>query len=415
MRLHLGKIDKDELLAALSQEGWEAELHRADNWPQSKTDIIWAAAELAKEKKIYEAMKIARFYQLDADPAVDGTDRFDKEVRAGEDARIITSVRGTLSWLLQHIIASLETAYYSEILDILEGRPDNDADTKKLRLATGENLYVRQQSTIALEILVANMNAVKNADGTPFDFGVENRRRTEALAFKMLRENRDHPRVLEYLAAVFNRMRLLKEGPAQEVLEKFFYNSKGELNPDYLTEHAAPLAIYFAEFRELANDGFNSYWFKSFLKKLIREADESLRSTITWHFWRTLKEDIKLYPKLRDYIPLLFEGEKQYSFIGQLDFLIEVLIDNYPLEALNILEKATERTYDGLTTGALERFSRSFYFDQHVIEKLSEIAPEKLAVVRKNLTALKQRGFLLGNLETLLTPADPNNEKSGLS
>lgn len=415
MRLHLGKIDKDELLIALNQEGWEVELHRGDNWPQTKMDVIWAAAELAKEKKIHEAMKIARFYQLDADPAVDGTDKFDKEVRAGEDARIITSVRGTLSWLLQHIVASLETAYYSEILDMLEGRSDDNAEKKKLRLATGENLYVRQQATIPLEILVANMNAVKNADGTPFDFGVENRRRTETLAFKMLRENRDHPRVLEYLAAVFNRMRLLKEGPAQEVLEKFFYNSKGELNPVYLTEHAAPLAIYFAEFRELANDGFNNYWFKSFLKKLIREADDHLRSTITWHFWKTLKEDIKFYSKLQDYIPLLFEGEKQYAFIGQLDFLIEVLIDSHPLEALNLLEKATERTYDGLTTGALERFSRSFYFDQHVIEKLNEIAPEKLVVLRKNLIALKQRGFLLNNLEDLLTPADPNNEKSGLS
>lgn len=415
MRLFLGKIDKDELSKVLGQDGWEEELHRADNSPQVRIDIIWAAAELAKEKKIHEAMKVARFYQFDPDPAVDGTDRFDKEVRAGEDARIITTVRGTLPWLLQHIIASLETAYYSEILDILEGRAADDAEEKKLRLATGENLYVRQQATIALEILVANMNAIKNADGTPFDFGVENRRRTEALAFRMLRENRDHPRVLESLASVFNRMRLLKEGPAQEVLEKFFYNSKGELNPGYLTEHAAPLAIYFAEFRELANDEFNSYWFKSFLKKLIREADESLRSTLTWHFWRTLKEDLKLYPKLRDYIPLLFENKQHHDFIGQLDFLIEVLVDNYPLEALNLLEKATERTYEGLRTGSLERFSRSFYFDQHVVEKLNGIAPEKLAIVRKNIAALKQMGFYLGNLEALLPVADPHNEKSGLS
>lgn len=415
MQLFVGKIDKNELLETLSKEGWENELRRAESSPQVKVDIIWAAAELAKERKVHEAMKIARFYQLDKDPLPG--DKYDAEIRAGEDARIITSVRGTLPWLLQHIAASLETAYYSELLDILEGRADDTPEQKKLRLATGENLYVRQQASIALEIFAANLRATKNADETPFDFGEENRKRTEVLIFRMLHENRDYPRVLEYLSSVFNRMRLIKEEQAQTVLQGFFYNSKNELNPHYLTERVAPLAIYFAEFRELGNDSFNSYWFKSFLKKIIREADSSLRSTITWHIWKTLKEDIKLYDKLRDYIPLLFEGEgkEQHTFLGQLDFLIATIIDDYPLDAAELFEKATERFKDALASGALDRFSHSFYFEKSVIEKLQKISPEKLIGIRNNLRALKRLGLPLYELEALLTPAVTNHEEPGLS
>lgn len=414
MSLLLGDIDKNELLVILQSEEWIEELRKVTD-PDRKIRIIWAAADLAKERKIHEAMKIARFYQLDKNPVTH--DEFDEQTRKGEDARIITTVRGTLPWLLQHIVASLETAYYSEILDILEGKADDTQEEKKLRLATGENLYVRKQASIALEILAANMKATKNADETPFDFGAENRLRTERLIFRMLDENRDCPRVLEYLSFVFNRVRFLDEAKAKIVLNTFFYNSKNELNPYYVTERIASLAIYFAEFREMGiKDSFNSYWFKSFLKKIIQEADRDLKTTIMWHFWKTCKDEIKFFEKIRGYIPLFFEGEPQYEFLNQVDFLIETIVDNYPSDAIKILEKATILFKKGVRSGAIKSHDGfHFYFSKDVVEKLRKTDPEVLSAVQRNLVDIMAAGINLYELGALLQDPKPNHDEPRLS
>ncbi len=41
-------------------------------------------------------------------------------IEEGEDPRLIYTVRGTVPWLLQTLIATLKTEYYPHILDIVE-------------------------------------------------------------------------------------------------------------------------------------------------------------------------------------------------------------------------------------------------------------------------------------------------------
>jgi len=390
---------KTKLVELFKKPNWENDLDNMAYAAGSKVELLWAAADLAKEGYVHEVIKIARHYQFDPDPSLD--DECNKDVIKGEEYRAIVSVRGTLCWLLQNIVATLETSYYGEILDMLEGTESDTNDRKKLRLATGENLYVRQQATIPLDLLVANMLATKNKDGTPFNFGEENRIRTEALAFRMLKENKNYPRVLEYLANVFSRIRNLDEAKAEHVLNTFFYKSRGALNPDYLVEHVAALAIYYAEFRETAglSGNFNSGWFKSFLKQLIRDSSPRLNGSFIWLFWKTLKDDISVFPKFKVYIPLFFEPPYQGEIIHQIEFLIETIFDKYQDDAIELLEKMLDYVQIILSKEK-DKTNIWLSFDA-VVQKIAEKEPEKLIDLVNKVAIIWKRGGFIGDLNVI--------------
>ncbi|MDP3729181.1 MAG: hypothetical protein Q8R26_00280 [bacterium] len=381
--------DRAEIKIILSdlfqKKNWKEEL---DKLSYDKTDIIFAAADLAKEGKLDEALKVADYYRHDPDPLPDND--LDKMIIRGEDTRTIATARGALSWLLQAIVGKLDTSYYSKVLDILE------------ELARDKSPYVRQQIAAPLEALVANIKAKKNTDGTIFNFGEENAERTENLAFTMLRENKEHPRILEYLTNVISRLRYLREARAMEVLNTFFYNKEVKLNPDYVTRRVIPLAIYFAEFRINENDGFKNQEFIEFLKKVIELSTSELKTTTIWWIWKTIKDKPESLENFKKYIDLLLNNEFDYECLPQLSFLVKTTINLYPEYAISLFERILKEFINRKINVSHDEKRVGWFYDlEEVMEKTAELHPEKLVNFYQELINLKNLGWYIGNLSRI--------------
>ena len=304
-----------------------------------------------------------------------------KKIEEGEDPRLIYTVRGTVPWLLQILIATLRTEYYSRILDIVE------------KLALDSVYYVRQQATVALSLFAANIRAKQNKDGTPFDFKDEDKKRVLNLAFRMLNENRDFPRVLEYVANVFDKLRLITEDQAKEVLTIFCYDKNGNINPEYLTSHVVPLVLFFAEFRKKYEPIFNNEWFQDFLKKFINDAkDYSLKSTLIWHTWRVIEDDISNYSIVKAYIPLFFNNMADREPIGQMEFLINAVLKVSPQEGTELYQKFLEYLNNEFQ---ITNHDNKIWFT-HSEEIIRMIDPSKIDRILVLLKELRQKGNYVG-------------------
>jgi|GEM_PF-6437932 len=362
--------------------------------PSSKVDIIWITQELLNNNEISIdcALKIASVCVNDADP--EPNDRFDKEIMQGEDTHIIATVRGSACWLLKSIIEKFDTRYYPEIFRMIE---------KLASIKTEPSAYVRRQATVPLSAIIRNLRAKQNKDGTPFKIDDNTKHMLIALAYKMLNENIKLPRVLEYVATVFDSMRDLDSNNAQYVLKTFFYEpGSEELRPSYLTEHVAPLAIYFAEFRSTAfKDGFDDRPFKNFLTKLIKDSakSERLRTTLIWLFWKTLEEDLKTYDRLDNYIDLFFEGNFQLESIHQIEFLI--------MQTLKIDVKANSKRFskyldlmiNGLEKQRANPHLMMVFEAGNILKEIETGAPEDIPGLLVKLAVIAAFDVYIGNMK----------------
>ncbi|MEK7106519.1 MAG: hypothetical protein AAB895_04165, partial [Patescibacteria group bacterium] len=341
----------------------------------------------------------------DSDPDVDNI--ANQELLKGGDYRGIISVRGTLAWLLQAIVAQLNTTYYKRAIDLIE------------KLAKDKVLYVRQQATYPLSALIVNVNARKNKDGTPFDFKDEDRKRVIDLAFFMLDHNRDYPRILEYLAQVFDKMRLLSENDALSVLDKFLFSKDNDFHPYYVTEKIAPALIYFAEYRKDANDSFNDKKFVDLLIKVISTAEPALKSTIVWHIWKTIEENPENYERLKKYIARLFQGDFAHESVGQYDLLVEKIIKISPSEGVELFKKELayiERSLSNIPPepGGIIWFHNA----EEAIEKVAELDPDFLPKLMTILKDIYLRNGYIGDVKRIFSsykkaPVERQNDLEG--
>ena len=302
-------------------------------------------------------------------------------MRVGKEVNNIATVRGVLCWLLQAVVVKLEVAYYSDVINLLEGKDTDTPDQKKLRLATGDNLYVKEQATIPLEILIANSRAKRNADGSPFDFGEENRIRVEILAFRMLKENKDYKRVLEKLAGIFSRMRYLDEKQSYYVLETFFYDKsnpeKKQLNPPYITQNITALAVHLAEFRSDYDPSFNNASFVSLLKRVIEEGTPEFKRGTIWLLWKTCEEKPEYFKKIEKYIPLILKPPFSPQIISQLDFLLESIIKVYPNESISLFESILTYMEEGFGDQRAIDVGWGIFYSEKILPGILNIARRK--------------------------------------
>lgn len=392
-------LNREELKRRLSDienaSDFEQAISKLESWSSSKTEIIWAAVELAKEDHLDFALKIARRYITDPDP----TENHDLNIETikGGDAAIISTVRATVAYLLQAVIARLKPEYYSEAILLID------------TLAHDEVAYVRKHSCVPLEGLTKNFYAVKNKDGTPFNFKDEDKKKVFDLAFYLLRTT-EYPRVLEYLVGAIGNLRMVNETEAEEILNKLFFSNKGKdsLRPDYLIDRAIPLALYFAEFRKDARDGFKNDFFVNFLNNLIRKLPPRSEESIVWHIWKTVEEDNSLWWRFKKYIPLFFEGKYEGERLTQFDFLIEKIIKNYPEDAINIfIEKVSFIQNNLARLNDLQRGAIWFYNSEIVLRVVARIQPTKyLDLLKSVINLYKFNGIYIGNIDQILNSCE---------
>lgn len=352
-----------------------------------RTDVLWSVIDLAKEGKyLPQAMRVAELFSEDPDPSVE--DPTNQEVLRGEEVKPILTVRGTVAWLIGVIAGRLNTDYYPRAIDVLE------------KLCSDPAVYVRQMATYPLLSFMVNIKAEKNSDGTTFNFLPTDKERVMGLAFSMLEANRQYPRVMEVLINVFERMRFLSEKEAYYVLNSFLYDDKGNFLPDYVTHTTAPLLIFFAEFVTDHRPEFNKQEFQSLLKKVIITSPVNLKTTLAWHFWKTIENDSKSYVRLKEYIPFFFEGEFEQWPLSQYEFLIERILPQSPTEAIWVFKQEIKYIQKGLAKKLPNENEWTLWFHnpESIIDAVAEHEPQSLVEILLVLTQISLRNGYIGNI-----------------
>ena len=385
---------KEQLNKLFEESNWRERF--LDFYPGWKIDTLWAVVELVREGKFLpQAMWVAEYLAEDPDPSLE--DPSNQDVLKGEEVKPILTVRGTVAWLVGAIIGRLDTTYYHRAINVVE------------KLCNDRAVYVRQMATYPLTGLMVNIKAAKNPDGTDFKFEQADRDRVTGLAFSMLEANRSYPRVLEVLVNVFDRMRFLDEEQAMHVLRFFLYQKNDEYQPDYVTHNIAPLLIFFAEFRKDSFSAFsllsfNPANFQNLLREVIKTARPRLKTTIVWHFWKTIESDPKTYAQLKKYVPRFFEGEFQEEPLSQYEFLAEKVLVQSPEEAVWIFKQEIEYLKRALEKQiGREDWTIWFHNPEDLVEAVAQCDPDSLANILGVLRNISLKRGYVGNLARIFS------------
>jgi hypothetical protein len=353
-----------------------------------KIEIVWETAKLVKDGDILLGLRIANLYK-------DVTDEFDNQyhemIVKGEEPRIITTVRGAICWLLKDIIANFDTSIYDEVFNLIE------------YFSRSENLYIRQQAAVPLGMFSGNLRAVKTEGSNDYIIDEELKVKVRSLVFRMLIENCNYPRVLQFVIHDFDRMRDLNEKEALLLLNTVFYTSDElELQPEYLTKGAAPFALYYAEFRKDHYTPFAPEKFIDFIYELIKNSSnhEYLLATLIWNIWRTIKEEKTTFPRLIKYINKFFDYQMDNDAISQMLFLIENSIDEYPAESIDLFVKLTEKILEG-SARRKDNNQLILFSVGKLLNKINLTRPELILDLAKNLIQIKRKGAYIDGISIL--------------
>ncbi|MES2213528.1 MAG: hypothetical protein V4473_01645 [Patescibacteria group bacterium] len=377
---------KEQLIKLFEKPNWKEEID--EFYSSMREEVIWVMSDFVKEKKyISQAMEIAEIFVSDPNPTIE--DKTNQDLLKGEDVRYITSVRGSLCWLLNSIGATLDTTYYTRIIDLLE------------KLAKDPVIYVRIQATYPLAGLMQNVKAERNKDGTPFEYTKADKDRVIALAFYMLEKNRMYPPMIEVLTNVFDKMRFISEAEAMFVLKAFMYTDEKKklFQKDKFIENVAPLLLFFAEFSPEYTPTFKNREFQGLLREVIVTASPRFKSNIVWHIWKTIETSPETYPRFKEYLPLFFEGDFQEEPLGQYEFLIEKIMLQSPEDAIKLFESEIQYIKRALPHIKSEAGGRMwFYSVENVIEKVAELKPEILPEILFVLKELYTKRSYIGDV-----------------
>lgn len=365
---------------------------------QTRENIVQYGSELLAQDQIEDAMWIVRVFQNDTDPNPSGANdpddpkgehNYHAKILRGEDANIITTVRGHLCWLMMKIVGKNKPEYYSEIIEIMS------------RYLKEDNLYIRTQATYILEILWANRHATKNADESPLNWDNKERVYIRQLVLDTVRANKSYPQVMRGLLHVFNRKRDLNEDEAEEMLTLFLNTG----HKDVLHDLAA-YVVYFAFFREADSKyyggKFNSERFVALLKDQIKNGDDSISSSLAWHLWKLLTDKVLPYEVIKEYLPLFLEGKYSANAMSKLALIIEELSKTAPQDAVILYERALEKLDDHLKNKPEESHQHWINGTEEVLPLLAK-EPKRLLAVVKRLKDMWMRKAQLyvGNIKTI--------------
>jgi len=278
----------------------------------ARISIVSLAEELIKVKHYEEAKHIVELCIDDPDPNTDEKSEFNYHIKIknGESTILITSVRGTLCWVLQKFIITnvpelMEYAFEkTKVLLDLDG-----ILAKKLRYSEPD-LYVRQQALVPLIEL--------SPPGRRKLLRKEVSNSVKEIAFKILKitdkqikSGEANPiSLVEHLVDVFYYIRDLTTDEAKEVLS-FFESHK--------ISKACFLFVYFAVYRknQYKEIPFDFKYFEEELTYLCQK-DDNFRRALAWEFWQIAENDKKnntnSFAEIEKYWKLLFKRYDQQVF-----------------------------------------------------------------------------------------------------
>lgn len=219
--------------------------------------FVQFATRLAVKKKIAESLRIVRVFVNDPDPYFPGEDpraskneyNEHKMIMDGKEPSSITSVRGWCGWVLMKCSVLSGRDYIGELIDLTE------------KLTKDSNWYVKHMACFALSQLAQNRLTVLPDNREILFFGkdtkeaLERAKRVEKIAFDLLEDianasDNVKKALAKSILTAFDHIRTLNEKDALifvNIIKKF---------PDEAIAEAAPLFIFFAEFRK---DAFKNW------------------------------------------------------------------------------------------------------------------------------------------------------------
>lgn len=378
----------------------------------AKENLVSYGEELLGKDQIEDAMWIVRQLHNDADPKPDGTNddddpkgehNYHARVLRGEDANVITTVRGHLCWLMMKIAAKSKPEYYTELIGIMS------------RYLKEDNLYIRIQASYPLEVFWSNRRATKNPDETPFSWDDKERLYIRQLALDAVRANRSYPRVMQALLHVFNRNRDWNEEEAEEILTLFLETKHNDVLHDL-----AAFIVYFALFREKDSQyyggTFNPEKCVALLKEQIRDGEDAMSSSLAWHLWKLLTDKVLPYEAIKEYIPLFLDGKYSAGAMSKLALIFEELAKIAPEDAVTLYERALEHLDEHLKNKPEERHQHWINGTEEMLPILAK-EPKRLVAVVGRLKDMWMRKVQLyvGNIKTIfesyeLVPVEQKEE-----
>ncbi len=304
----LVKIYREFLLPAFEDLGRNiVKIEKKFNHKYARENIVEFANKLSKAKEVDKALEIIRIFINDSDPCtpdkidpedIKGEFDYHKKIINGEDTNIITTVRGSCAWALMNCAALEGREYLEEIINLTE------------KLTQDKNYYIQLMSYYPLSQLASNRLTVMPEDKEELFFDKDKEKamkmakRVEKIAFDLLEKlSKLGPKpkdvLMDALLRVFDRMKSLNQ---KDTLK--FIQAVAECGEEVIAE-AAPLFIYFAEFREkdfknwkwkmpgLYDDleDFDGKEFKRILRGAMLKTPKT-KSAFAWHFWKLVKESV---------------------------------------------------------------------------------------------------------------------------
>jgi hypothetical protein len=360
-----------------------------------KEDLVRYTETRLKEKKdITSAVWLIDLLKFDQSPKNDGSNSEDDpqgeynyhtKILNGDEANLITTVRGHLCWLMSIVIVQNDPSLYREIINILK------------TYFSENNLYIKIQATYPLLELSRRIRATKNQDESPFDWNNSEREEVKNLVFEILQQNKEYPRVLHAILHIFQYMRDLSENDAKEMLSIMLNTKK-----DYVLHDLAPLLLYYALFRKdnfLEEGVFNSVPFEEMVMENILNGDENLRSSMAWHLWQVLKDDLMKYSDISKYIEAYFVGEYNQHTYSMLMFGIEEIAKKDPKTAVSIFKKVITKIKDYIETHT-EGYPYYINSSEEIIDILSS-EPDELIGLMDELKSLWLKRIYVGDVKTI--------------
>ncbi len=362
-----------------------------------REQIVQFADKLAKARCFNEALSVVNVFINDSDPILENYDddkkgnfNYHKKVIEGDDNPTINTVRGFCAWVLQKFASLYGRDYIPQILPLVK------------KLSQDPNYYVRVQACVPLLELVKNRNTVLPDNSKVRFVSVETAQAIEDIAFEMLNNKENHklPSVMQHIAMVFTYMRTIPQEKAYQVLETFLideYPKKDNQRKhstylaDVLSE-AAPLYIFFAEYREDAFKDwpkdwaklgkFNSKPFKDLLTKLVRDGSSEIKAIFAWQFAR-LPDEVKTTPKFDETIGIsaryLEEMSQTYDHetFNNIYRFVEDYVDSHYAICINLWKKCiiTESKYftDNFSKDKfMDMYWWPFFYNGKILLKIAE-------------------------------------------
>jgi hypothetical protein len=137
---------------------------------------------------------------------------------------------------------------------------------------------------------------------------------------------------------------------------------------------------------------------------VLESSTPRLKTTLVWHFWKTIENDPKTYPRFKPYIPLLFKGEFQEEPLSQYEFLIEKILPLSAREAVEIFKQEVEYLKPALTKNVRrEDWTLWFHHPEEIIEAIAIHDPKSLPPILEVLMSISLRHGYVGNLTKIFS------------